>query len=245
MPRRYLDIDKLLANWQFRPGQPLVRRISGRDGRPLLQMRVDMGILQLEAEGRPDGERPHGFDTFYDYLVASAFEEGEQFELDAGRCVEVDREFYQFYHRRVCWLSLKEYGLAAKDAQHSLKLMDFSSANAPDPKWALMHEQYRPFVVYHRVQAEALAALEQATPQEAVALLDAGLSELETLRRQLAEQRPFDDAFLDKLRGMRTSIVEQYDLGPTLAEQLAEAIAAEQYERAAAIRDQLQGKPAP
>ena len=25
------------------------------------------------------------------------------------QCQEVDREFVQFYHRRVCWLTLREY----------------------------------------------------------------------------------------------------------------------------------------
>lgn len=244
MPRRYLDIDKLLKDWDFQPGQPLVRRIAGRDGRPLLQMRVDMGLLQLEVEGRPDGQRPFGFETYYDYLAALSFEEGEDFVLDAARCGEVDREFYQFYHRRICWLALREYQRAAQDARHTLRLMDFSTAYAPEPQWADLHEQYRPFVLFHRVQAEALAALEAADPTLAVERIDAGRSELASLAAAEAEDAGGDDGFVAKLADMRASIVQQYRLGPSLAEQLAEAIAAEQYERAAQIRDQLQGKRA-
>src|SRR5262245_14480450 len=104
-----LNIDWLLREWEFTPGRPLVRRVAGSDGRDVLQMRVDMGLLQLETKGRPDGERPEGFATYYDYLVATAFQEGEQFSLTNARCLEIDREFFQFYHRRICWLTLQEY----------------------------------------------------------------------------------------------------------------------------------------
>jgi hypothetical protein len=71
-----LDIDRVLREWAFLPGRPLVRRVRGSDGRDLVQMRVDMGLLQLEVSGRPDGERPQGFPTYYDFLVAAAFDEG-------------------------------------------------------------------------------------------------------------------------------------------------------------------------
>lgn len=206
-------------------------------------MRVDMGILQMEVEGRPDGERPGDADTYYDFLVATAFEEGSEFELDESRCSEIDREFYQFYHRRICWLSLKEYGKAVADAEHTLRLMDFSSANAPDAEWALMHEQYRPFVLFHRIQASALEQLEDSDAEQAVEIIDAGLQELsDVFSEHDVEDRYDDDAFVIKLREMRQAIVDHYELGPTLAEQLAEAIAAEQYELAAELRDQMERK---
>ena len=215
-------------------------RYRREDGRELLQMRVDLGVLQLEATGRPDGVKPGGFETYYDYLVATAFEQGPQFKLDERQCIEVDREFYQFYHRRICWLTLGDYVAALKDAKHTLALMDFTSANAPDDRWALLHEQYRPFVLFHKVQAEALIALEKSEPDDAVELLDEGLKELEQLFDSYeAEEHFADDPFVMKLKEMRTAIVDQYALGPTLAEQLANAIAKEQYELAAKIRDRI------
>lgn len=234
------NLDHLLAQWPFSSGQVLVRRITGEDGRDLLQMRVDLGILQLETVGRPDGQRPGGFDTYYDFLVATAFEEGTAFKLDEKQCVEVDREFYQFYHRRVCWLALKSYSAAVSDAEHTLGLMDFTSANAPDDQWALIHEQYRPFVLFHKVQAATLVALEENEPDAAVGMLDTGLKDIVQLFEAHGAQERFqDDPFVLKLQEMRTAIVEQYDLGPTLAEQLANAIAEEQYELAAKIRDHI------
>ena len=247
-PPRDLDISSLLQGWAFDPRQPLVRRVQAADGRELLQMRVDMGLLQLETTGRPDGERPEGFATYYDYLVSAAFQEGTEFTLGEARQVEVDREFFQFYHRRICWLKLSEYGRAASDADHSLRLMDFSTANAADREWALMHEQYRPFVMFHGVQATALTKLEADEPEAAVSVIDGGLDSLAAIfARHNAEEQFDEDVFVVKLREMRESIKSQFHLGPSLAEQLAQAIADEQYELAAKLRDRLAtphgGKP--
>ena len=226
--------DKLLKDWPFSMGQVLVRQAEGADGRDVLQVRVDLGILQLELTGRPDGVKPEGFDTYYDYLVSLSFEEGDAFELDESRCNEIDREFYQFYHRRICWLTLKKYAEAVSDAKHTLKLMDFSSAYAPDPEWALLHEQYRPFVIFHKIQAMALIELEETDPEAGINAIDKGLQELsEVFEKHDAMEHFEEDVFVVKLREMRASIVEHYEVGPTLAEQLAEAISAEQYELAA------------
>ena len=118
--------------------------------------------------------------------------------------------------------------------------MDFSSAYAPDPEWALLHEQYRPFVMFHKIQALALIRLEESDPQGAIELIDQGLKDLEEVfEKHDASEHYDEDAFVIKLRDMRDSIKEHYELGPTLTEQLAEAIAAEQYELAAELRDRI------
>ena len=60
------DIDEILEQWPFDPFSVNVRQLDLPE-RNVLQMRVDMGLLQLEIEGRPDGKRPHGAKTYYDY----------------------------------------------------------------------------------------------------------------------------------------------------------------------------------
>ena len=42
-----------------------------------------------------------------------------------------------------------------------------------------------------------------------------------------------------RLMELRETLRERFDVGPTLDEQLAEAIAAEEYEKAARIRDEM------
>jgi hypothetical protein len=176
--------------------------------------------------------------------VAAAFDEGPQFELNEERRTEIDREFYQFYHRRICWLALQEYDRAAADAEHTLRLMDFTSANAADRQWAVMHEQYRPFVMFHHVQSQALTKLQANDPAAAVGVIAGGLEAMAKLFAQHDAEDHFDeDLFVVKLREMQESIKSQFSLGPSLAEQLAEAVATEQYELAAKLRDKLARGP--
>ncbi len=242
MTKRIQHLDRYLSDWPFIPGQVLVREVKGSDGRPLLQLRVDMGIIQMEVTGRPDGEKPDGFDTFYDSLLSQSFADGPLFQLDQERCREIDREFYQFYHRRVCWLTLNRYEEAIRDADHTLALMDFSTANSPDPLWTMMHEQYRPFVMFHKTQALTLIQLEKSNHRGAVESIDAGLAALQKLFEAHSSTEDGDEnTLLEKLREMKASIAKHYNVGPSLAEQLAQAIATEQYELAAKIRDRIEG----
>ena len=208
-------------------------------------MRVDMGLLQMETDLRPDGLHPHGAETYFDYLVGEAVRTGERFRLTKEQCAEADREFVQYYHRRICWLSLREYRRAALDADHSLAFMDFVREHSPDEEWTLSHEQYRPFVLFHRVQATALAILEEKGAASAIREINVGLDEFRALfaRYDAAEQFS-DDELVRRLEQMRESVRTKYEVGQTLEEQLAAAVRAEDYELAASLRDRLRSRPA-
>lgn len=237
---RYQDIDRVLKNWAYEPGEVGARLVRAGDGRQVLQMRVEMGLLQMEIDARPDGTRPGGADTYFDHLLALSIHEGKEFELTAEQCAAADREFLQFYHRRICWLALREFERAVRDADHTLSFMDFARAHSPDEEWTLSHEQYRPFVLFHRVQAACLAALEQDGPEAALEELQRGLDEFRRLFAQYdAEEQYDEDELVQRLLELKDTLREQYNIKPSLAEQLAEAVAAEEYERAAKIRDEL------
>ena len=237
------DIDTVLKGWDFRPGEVIARLVKTRNGREVIQMRVDMGLLQLETDLRPDGTRPHGAETYYDYLVGEVIREGGSFRLSKEQCAEADREFVQYYHRRLCWLSLREYSRAARDADHSLAFMDFVREHSADEEWTLSHEQYRPFVLFHRVQAAALAALQDGGPERAIAEINAGLARFrELFARYEAEEQYSGDELVRRLEEMREGVRQRYEVGETLHEQLAEAVRAENYELAAQIRDRIRGQ---
>jgi len=239
MARRH-DIDRILKEWPYEPGEISARAVRATDGREVLQMRVEMGVLQLEVEGRPDGERPHGIETYYEYLRGVALKAGDDFELNPQQCLEADREFMQFYHRRVCWLALREFRRATSDADHTLAFMDFVCEHSPNEEWTLSHEQYRPFVLFHRVQASTLAQLEEQGPEDAVQELDRGMQQFEGLFEEFESDDDFeDDELVRRLVELRDTLREQYDLKPSLNEQLAKAVETEQYELAARLRDEI------
>jgi hypothetical protein len=240
MPRRH-DIDRILEEWPYEPGEISARLVRAADGREVLQMRVEMGILQLETTGRPDGLRPGGHSTYFEQLRELAAEVGEDlFVLDADQCGEADREFMQYYHRRVCWLALREFRQAADDADHTLAFMDFVGEHSPGEEWTLSHEQYRPFVLFHRTQAATLARLEEAGAQAAMQEINQGLDRFYDLFVQYdAEDQFEEDDLVCRLQELRDTLREQYDIQPSLSEQLAQAVAEEQYELAAKLRDEL------
>lgn len=239
MARRH-DIDRILKEWPYEPGEISARIVRATDGREVLQMRVEMGVLQLETTGRPDGIRPNEAATYFDYLKGLAARAGDDFELTTEQCVEADREFMQYYHRRVCWLALREFRRATADADHTLAFMDFVRDHSPDEQWTLSHEQYRPFVMFHRTQAATLAILEESGPDEALRTIDVGLDTFRTLFSEYEAEEQFeDDELVHRLFELRDTLREQYDIKPSLSEQLASAVAAEQYELAAKIRDEM------
>ena len=231
-------IDDILHNWEFDPHGVNARMLQGNDGRDVIQMRVDMGVLQLETSGRPDGTRPKGAETYYDYLLSRSMRSGPEFVLDEDQCSEVDREFVQFYHRRICWLQLKEFALAVRDADHSLGLMDFYSKHSPDEQWTMTHEQYRPFVLFHRTQAAALAT---SDAEAAINQINSGLEKMQDLFTSLDAEYDFeDDEIVQRLVETREQLRERFAVDRTLREQLDDAVSSEQYELAAKLRDKLQ-----
>ena len=66
--KRQNHLDDLLSNWSFDPSTLNVRLVKGKDGRDVIHMRVDMGILQLETTGRPDGTLFKGHESVLEYL---------------------------------------------------------------------------------------------------------------------------------------------------------------------------------
>ncbi len=241
------DIDFIVRDWPYQAGAISARLIRAHDGRELLQMRIEMGVLQMETTGRPDGEKPHGKETYLDWLQQQAGQEGDALVLSDQQRFEIDREFLQYYHRRICNLVLREFPRAVADADHTLALMDFVAAHSPETPWTISHERYRPFVHFHRTQAAAMTALEKSGPQAAVELLDAGVAKLRKILSGLDEAEQLEgDELITQLLDLKESLRKEYQLGPTLAEQLSDAVAAEEYERAARLRDEIaRQKPKP
>ena len=186
------DIDDILADWAFSPEIALARLVRASDGRYVLQMRVELGVLQLEVNHRPDGMTPFGFKTYLGYLKHLAAKQGGCFVLQQEHWEEAVRELRQFHQRRICWLALGRYSGVIRDADHTLDLMKFlqthvakeSKKASPDLKNIRQlcsdnaHELDYPLVLFQRAQAVAMIALDEHGSVRAVEEIDAGIKRL-------------------------------------------------------------------
>lgn len=250
------DIDEALQGWPYdpEPGETVAREVKARDGRTVVQVRQELGILQMEVEGRPDGLRPHGFRTYLDYLRHRAAGRGltpggraPTWVMPRDYFMEVDREFIQYYHRRMAWLALQRYDRMLADADHTLSLMDFVRRHSDDEEYVTSHERFRGLVLFHRTQAAAALALERRTPEEAIDAIREGAESLASHQRSWrddygSEELP-NETLVEQLLLLEREIRRNFDVGKTLREQLDEAVADEDYERAARLRDQIRGQP--
>jgi hypothetical protein len=249
------DIDDALQGWPYEsdPGEYLVREVRARDGRMVLQVRIELGLLQLEEEGRPDGTRPHAFKTYLDYLRHRAASRGlapegkaPRWTMSGEQCQEVDREFIQFYHRRMAWLHLQRYDRALQDADHTLALMDFVRRHGISPDYIASHERFRGLVLFHRTQAAAALALERRRPEEAIDAIREGIQRIashqELWESEYDQGELPNEQMIEQLHLLEAEIRKNFAVEKTLREQLDEAVAIEDYERAARLRDQIRAR---
>ena len=237
------DIDHILRTWEYQSDTMQTRIVRVSHDREVIQLRIDLGLMQLETTGRPDGRRPEGFLTYFDYLrnlAEQAENQGVEFQLSATQCHEADREFMQFYHRRVCFLTMREYEKAVSDADHTLAFMDLVRDHSPTEEVRLAHEQYRPFVIFHKVQAQAALHSDRGHAEKAIDAVGEGL---ESLRQYFvshdAEENEAQDPFVAQLRLIDQQLRSRHGIQTTLRERLDAAVQQEDYETAARLRDEL------
>src|ERR1041384_5250814 len=110
--RMSLDLNTLLRDWPHEPGASKVRKIIGLDGREKLQLRIDLGVLQMEVAGRPDGQRPHNCESLLVYhqrRAERAEARGETYELNPEQCNDLQQEGIQYYHRYLSLFQITDF----------------------------------------------------------------------------------------------------------------------------------------
>lgn len=245
-----LDLDELVEGWDCPPGELRARAVVGRDGRELLQLRIDLGVMQMIAEGRPDGERYHGFPTARAYIEHELCVGGEQ--LSAVDWQELERELLQTNYRRMAYSAVAEEALqgsadegarryirsALRDIEECLADLQMIKQHGPGPE---EYPALEPTLVFDRARLAAQLQIVEGQFEDAIEQAEAGANALEELLKALGyedEQRA-DDPGLRYLRGLGTQLRREYGISQTLHEQLAAAIENEDFETAAEIRDEM------
>jgi hypothetical protein len=243
-----MDITHALHGWAFQPGQVNVRLIRGNDGKPKLQLRLDLGLLQMELDGRPDGKRPHRAPTELDHLRRKLGSHYKRYGSDAGftltprDCQSLREESAMFYHRYLSMFVLEQYDAVVRDTQHNLDVLDLCKRYGRSDYDRGCLEQYRPYIMMMNTRAKACEALRQGFVQTSIAYLRGGIKRIAKLcpkedRKKFLKQSHEAHILLDMLKQIRSQLPA--DPRKTLQKRLQEALAAEKYEEAAELRDQL------
>jgi len=265
------DLSKLLDEWPFVPGQISVRVIEGDDHEPRIQVRLDLGIIQMEMDGRPDGQRPHDAPSLLEYHesrissgeaeddavadasegeppVASAAPIDEDDDEDAPRfldqeaCKQLREEAQQYYHRYIALLVLEDFEGVVRDTTRNLRVLDMFRDHAIDEDDRVAMEPHRPYVMMMRTRALASHALQAEESKAAVAAIDDGLHTLRSYYDSVGRPELFDKSSESAmLREMRESLVPKLPVSQRaeLKQRLEAAIASENFELAAILRDEL------
>lgn len=239
------DISPILAGWDHDPDDFQVRIVAGLDGRDKLQMRLDLGLLQMELDGRPDGRRPFDADSLLDYHEARAREAGDGepgYRLDPSECEELMREGIQFYHRYVALFHLGRYDLVARDTERNLRLFAFVRLHASRDRDKLAFDQYRPYVTMMRARALAHQAIDRGDHRSALRTIDEAIAAIKAFFRDYDREEQINTCQeLILLRELRREVDRERRVDPIerLDDQLSNAVALENYEEAARIRDQI------
>jgi hypothetical protein len=242
-----LDISGILREWPFEPGQINVRKIYSDDGREMIQLRLDLGLLQMEMNGRPDGQRPEGHDSLLDYyeheldLHRQRHGTDEGFQLDERACELLRSEGVMYYHRYLALFVLEDYPAVVRDTLRNMRLFDFCHEYAEEESDRFILEQYRPYVLMMCSRARAHLALADNRPKAALASVRNGIDKIRRFYEQFEADLTEHSTELAILQAMARDIESSLPVDPIkkLREDLAEAVENERYEEAATLRDRL------
>lgn len=240
------DLSSMLQAWPFVSGSMAARRFKGRDGTDKLQLRVDLGILQMNATGRPDGKQPLGHPTWLHVIrerLASRTTPARDGVpvLTPDEFARIHQESIQFHHRSVCLLQLNDLQGVEADCAHNREIFDLLHDHAPSREVAWPVLQILPQQTLLLARAR-VAHLKPPSYQDHLRIIEDALAVLDAFFQRL--DRP-DWAHVCPeriaLSQWREQVVANRPLSALeqLGSKLADAIQREDYELAALLRDQI------
>jgi hypothetical protein len=248
------DITPLLSEWEYRPGRIDVRQFKGKDGVEKIQLRVDLGLLQMNAAGRPDGKRPCGHESLFEHYQTrlAKYIEGHQgeddgFGLDAEDCARLQQEAIQYHHRYICLFQLEDYAAVIRDTERNLKVFDFVEDYASSEELAKSLQQFRPQLLMMQTRALGAQALDDDDHAKAIDLVSRGIERIKNFYAQNSRPELVDHS--GEIQSLETWLREIQAKRPLtererLEKALDEAVRNEDYERAARVRDSLRNHKA-
>jgi tetratricopeptide (TPR) repeat protein len=242
------DIGSVLRGWAYEPGVINVRKIHGVDGSPKVQMRLDLGLLQMEMDGRPDGVRPHGCESLLEYFENQLAEHEKHhgtelgFHLNSTQCASLREEAVQYYHRYLSLFVLEEFPGVVRDTARNLRLLELCGKYADDEQDRLVLEQYRPYITMMHARAQASILFHANKYPEALEKVQEGLEQIKEFFVRFGQEEAYaESSEVRVLKRFARDIRKKLPVNPLtrLQKKLDRAVKDERYEEAARLRDKI------
>jgi len=240
-----LDLNDLLRDWPHEPGMIKVRKILGADGKEKVQLRIDLGLIQMETTGRPDGQEPHDCESLLDYhkeRARRAEKKGDPLTLNADEVGELQQEGVQYYHRYISFFQLCDYRGVIRDTQRNLDMFAFVAKHAEREELAQSVEQFTPYVLMMNTRAHASIEIEREEFATAARKIEEGMDRIGSFYADHGNpegaansaELGFLGEWLEEIRAKQPLTKLE-----KMQREMDSAIASEAYERAAELRDAI------
>jgi UvrB/uvrC motif len=242
------DLRRVLSGWEYEPNQITVRKITGDDGTVKIQMRLDLGLLQMEVCGRPDGMRPHGYESllaYHEHRVQRHIDKNGTelgYELSPEECQGLREEAVQYYHRYLAEFVLEDFAGVQRDTARNLRVLELCRGYAREEGDRSALEQYRPYLIMMNSRAQVHLSLRKGSFRRALAQVEEGLERIQDVFAETGQEEAFDEATeVTILKSLHQEIAARLPVDPLqkLQEELQKAVDEERYEDAIVIRERL------
>jgi hypothetical protein len=240
------DITSILSEWPYDPSHT-VRMIFADDGRNVLQVRLPLGVEQYELEGRPDGSCPFETETVLDeieerlknHIVSAGTDAG--FEINHEDFLLLQGEGVLFYYRYLLLFQLNDHARVIRDTMHNLRICELVERHVrlDEDKVSLL--QYKPYMIRVNSTSRAMLKLQEGDKDGAEALIQEAIEAIRSLPEMESPNFQFERIrSVNFLRSALKQVTEQkVEVVDQLKTELQKALAEENYERAAELRDKI------
>ena len=251
------DITDLLREWEY-DSDNQVRVIRANDGRQVLQVRQPLGIEQYEMDGRPDGQRPFDRESMLDEFQGRLQDWIEVHGEETGFTIGHDdfqllhSEGLLYYYRYLILFQISDFMRSARDTEHNLQLCELVERYVEQEEDRNELLQYRPYILRMNAISKAMISLHQEMKAAARQIIESAIEEIENMTEIDTPAFQFERVrSLNYLRSTLKQVITQKAGGKgggkrekfvsRLRSELEEAVEAENYERAAELRDRIRG----
>ncbi|HEY0007721.1 MAG TPA: UvrB/UvrC motif-containing protein, partial [Tepidisphaeraceae bacterium] len=164
------------------------------------------------------------------------------FALHPDHCQQLREEAAMYYQRYLSLFMLGDFPGVVRDTSRNLRVLDFCGKYAVEEQDRVVLEQYRPYIIMMRTRAAASILFNEQKLHQALDVVREGLAAIRDFFEKFGHPEAYescDEARI--LKRFAREIKKKLPVGPLerLQRKLKKAVANEQYEVAAKLRDQI------